>query len=312
MAPALPPNHDRDERLDGDVPLAMLAASDMMRRLRNSFAGLVSEGDRCDLGRTALEIGRLEHPDLDADRCLRQLDALADAIRPQLGSALRPEEAATRVSGYLFNECGFRGNTEDYYDPRNSFLSDVLERRTGIPISLSVLLMEISARLGLVVEGVGFPGHFLVRVVSSTGPVLLDPFFGGRVIGREEMLRRLRAFYSASGGGVGENLQRILPQVLQSTGPTGILGRMLANLLRIYLDRDDRMRALTAVELMLVLAPDASDNLRVRGLLYEQLECPEAAAADLRRYLELAPAGPHAADVREHLARLARVAVTLH
>jgi regulator of sirC expression with transglutaminase-like and TPR domain len=263
-----------------------------MRGLRDSFAELVSDGDRCDLGRAALEIGRLEHPELDADRCLRQIDALADGIRPRLGGAPRPEEAVARLAAYLFDECGFRGNTEDYYDPRNSFLSDILERRTGIPISLSVLFIEVASRLGLTVEGVGFPGHFLVRVAGGTGPVFLDPFFGGRAIGGDEMLRRLRAFYSASGGGAGENLQRVLPQVLQSTGPTGILGRMLANLLRIYLDRDDRMRALTAVELMLVLAPDASDHLR--------------------RSLELAPAGPHAAEIREHLVRLARVAVTLH
>lgn len=290
----------------------MLAAMVTMARLRDTFAVVVADGDRCDLGRAALEIARLEHPELDPGPWLARIDEIADAIRPRLGSAPIPEEAMAVISQHLFEECGFRGNTDDYYDPRNSCLNDVLERRVGIPISLSVLVMETSARLGLPVEGVGFPGHFLVRVPATSGPLLIDPFFGGRPIGRDEMLRRLRAFYSAAGGGAGENLQRVLPQVLQTTGSTGILGRMLANLLRIYLDREDPLRALEAVELMLVLAPDAPEHLRVRGLLYERLECGPAAAADLRRCLELAPDGPHAAEVRETLARLARGGVTLH
>jgi regulator of sirC expression with transglutaminase-like and TPR domain len=283
-----------------------------MRRLRDSFAALVAGGDRCDLGRAALEIARLEYPDLEPEQYLQRLDAFADAVRPRVAAADRVETAVAEVTAYLFAECGFRGNTDDYYDPRNSFLNDVLERKVGIPISLSVLVIEIGGRLGLDVEGVGFPGHFLVRVAGSAGPMLLDPFFGGRAISRDEMLQRLRAFYSAGGGPAGENLQRVLPQVLQTTGTTGILGRMLANLLRIYLERSDHARALTTVELMLVLTPDAPDQLRVRGLVYERLECVAAAIADLRRYLELAPDGPHAAEVRERVARLERVAVTIH
>ncbi len=283
----------------------------MMRRLRDSFAALVSDADHCDLGRAALEIARLEYPGLDPDPYLRRLDALAETVQPRLRPATSAADAVIQVSTYLFDECGFRGNSDDYYDPRNSCLNDVLERRMGIPITLSVLLMETCARLGLPVEGVGFPGHFLVRVAGSAGPVILDPFLGGRALGRDEMLRRLRAFYSAAGGG-GENLQRVLPHVLQTTDATGILGRMLANLLRIYLERDDRLHALDTVELMLVLAPDAPEHLRVRGLLYQQLECYEAAAGDLRRSLELAPQGPHSDELRTRLERLARAAVTLH
>jgi regulator of sirC expression with transglutaminase-like and TPR domain len=281
-----------------------------MQRLRDSFAAVVRDGDRCDLGRAALEIARLQYPDLDAERSLRDLDALANAIRPRLGHA-RPCDDVAAVTAYLFGEGRFRGNTESYYDPRNSFLNDVLERRLGIPITLSVLVMETSARLDLTVEGVAFPGHFLVRATGDEGPVLLDPFFGGRPVARDELLSRLRTFYGATAGH-GEDLQRILPQALQTTGATGILGRMLANLLRIYLERDDRPHALATVELMLVLAPDAPEHLRVRGLLYEHLGRFDAAAADLRRYLELAPDGTHARDVQERLTRFDGVAVTLH
>jgi regulator of sirC expression with transglutaminase-like and TPR domain len=283
-----------------------------MQRLRDSFAALVADGDRCDLGRAALEIARLAYPELEPDPYLRQLDTLADAIRPRVRLARDPAEAVGTVTEYLFEECGFHGNRTDYYDPRNSFLNDVLERRTGIPISLSVVMMETSARLGLSVQGVAFPGHFLVRITGPSGPVLLDPFFGGRPIGHEEMLRRLRAFSNAGGGTAGEDLQRVLPQVLQATGATGILGRMLANLLRIYLERDEPTHALDAVDLMLVLAPDAAEHVRVRGLLHEELDCGAAAAADFRRYLELAPDGAHADDVRVHLTRLGNVAVTVH
>jgi len=284
-----------------------------MRRLRDSFAELVVAADRCDLARGALTIARIAYPDLDPEPSLRRLDDLAAAVRPRLAAHEPAERAITTVTSYLFEQCGFRGNAENYYDPRNSFLNDVLERRTGIPISLSIVLIETGARLGLPVEGVGFPGHFLVRVGGSAGPILLDPFFGGRVIGRDEMLDRLRAFYAAGGGPAGANLQRVLPQVLQTTEPHGILGRMLANLLRIYLDRNDHLHALETVELMLVLSPAAPEHLRVRGLLYEQLDCIAAALADFERYLTLVPPdAPHATEVREHLTRLARVAVTVH
>src|SRR5213593_92455 len=220
-----------------------------MGGLREDFAALLAAGGQTDLARAALAIARIAYPDLDPAPYVRQLDDLAAAVRPRLLPRASPEAAVTELAGYLFGECGFRGNQEEYYDPRNSYLNDVLERRTGIPISLSVLLIETGVRLGLGIEGVGFPGHFLVRVAGSRGPILLDPFFGGRVIGRDEMLDRLRAFYAAGGGPAGANLQRVLPQVLQATGPQGILGRMLANLLRIYLDRNDHVHALDTVDL---------------------------------------------------------------
>jgi regulator of sirC expression with transglutaminase-like and TPR domain len=280
-----------------------------MTAVREDFAAQVAAGERCDLARAALAIARLGHPDLDPAPSLERLDALAAGVRGRLHDGLAPDEAAVKVARYLFDECGFHGNADDYHDPRNSFLNDVLERRTGIPISLSVLLMEIGARLALCIEGVGFPGHFLVRVEARGGPVVLDPFFGGRVLGRDELLERLRAFYAAGGGPPGSNLQRVLPQALQVSGRLAILERMLANLLRIYLDREEHAQALRTVELLVVLTPDAAETIRVRGLLHERLECFGSALADLRRYLELAPHGSYAAEIREHVRRLAR---TLH
>src|SRR2546429_942391 len=150
-----------------------------MGGLREDFAALAAAGERTDLARAALAIARIAYPDLDPAPYLRQLDDLAAAVRPRLYPQASPEAAVAELAGYLFDECGFRGNQEEYYDPRNSYLNDVLERRTGIPITLSLVLIETGARLGLGIEGVGFPGHFLVRVAGSRGPLLLDPLYGG-------------------------------------------------------------------------------------------------------------------------------------
>ena len=268
---------------------------------REQFAALIAGGNRCDLDRAALGIARIAYPDIDPAPYLARIEAYADTLRTRTGRTLPPHEATLEVARYLFEELGFHGNSDDYYDPRNSFLNDVLDRRTGIPIALSVLLLSVAARLDLPVHGVSFPGHFLVRVDAPNGPIILDPFSGGRMVPRNELLTRLRAFAEAGGGQPGSDLQRVLPQALQPTGALEILGRMLGNLLSIYLDRNDNQAALTTVDLLLTLAPDAPEPTRLRGLLYERLECYASALDDLRRYLTLAPSGPFAADVRSRI-----------
>ena len=274
-----------------------------MGGLREDFAALAAAGERTDLARAALAIARIAYPDLDPAPYLRQLDGLAAAVRPRLHPGGSPEAAAAELAGYLFGECGFRGNQEEYYDPRNSYLNDVLERRTGIPITLAVVMIETGARLGLGLEGVGFPGHFLVRVAGS--PLLLDPFFGGRPIGERELLARYRTF-------LGSDAPALPPEALATADTPGILTRMLRNLLHVYLDQKDHAHALAAAELLLVLVPDSADELRVRGLLYEHLECFGAALGDFRRYLELAPEAPDAELIRERVARLVRIAAAIH
>lgn len=280
--------------------------------LRAQFERVTAAGERTDVAEGALTIARIGHPSLSLEGSLSRLDALADGVRARLEPGDSVERRADALAAYLFDECGFHGNRDDYYDPRNSFLNEVLERRTGIPITLAIVLLEVGARVGVPLEGVGFPGHFLVRVVGSGGSELRDPFFGGRRIEHDELRERLRAFYAAGGGPAGSNWQRALPQALQTTGPLGILTRVLGNLLAIYREREDHTRALATVELMLVLAPEAADHLRIRGLLYEQLECYASALSDFRRYLALAPGSALTAEVRQHLERLERVSSTLH
>ena len=286
-------------------PAARASRQSGMGGLREDFAALAAAGERTDLARAALAIARIAYPDLDSAPYLRQLDDLAAAVRPRLYPQASPEAAVTELAGYLFGECGFRGNQEEYYDPRNSYLNDVLERRTGIPITLSVVLIETGARLGLGIEGVGFPGHFLVRVAGSRGPLLLDPFYGGRPIGERELLARYRTF-------VGSDAPALPPDALATTGTPAILTRMLRNLLRAYLDQKHHAPALAAADLLLVLVPDSADEVRVRGLLYEHLECFGAALGDFRRYLELAPEAPDAERIRERVARLVRIAAAVH
>jgi regulator of sirC expression with transglutaminase-like and TPR domain len=275
-----------------------------VRPLRDDFAALVVSGEQCELAPAALAIARIAYPALEPGPHLARLDALAAGAHPRLRPDMPPEEAAAALAAYLFGECGFRGNREDYYDPRNSFLNDVLERRTGIPISLAVVLIETAARLGLALEGVGFPGHFLVRAPGARAPVVLDPFSGGRVVGEDELLDRWRATQGSAA--------RLPRGALETAGRLAILTRMLRNLLAVYLERRDQVHALEAVELLLVLGPDAPQSLRVRGLLLADLDYAAGALADLRRYLELAPGAPDAAVVRERIADLERTATTVH
>jgi regulator of sirC expression with transglutaminase-like and TPR domain len=274
-------------------------------RLQEDFAALVAAGERTHLDRAALAIARIGYPALDPGPSLRQLDALAAAVRRRLPAGGSPEAVVDELTGYLFGECGFRGNREDYYDPCNSYLNDVLERRTGIPITLSLVLIEVGRRLDLPLTGVGFPGHFLVRAPGSRGPRLLDPFFGGRPVDDAELLARYRAL-----GGV--DVDALPPDAVAPTGTLATLTRMLRNLLRVLLDRKEHERALLATNLLLVLAPESPDELRVRGLLYQQLECFAAARDDLRRYLELVPSAPDAEQIRERITSLVRAAATLH
>jgi regulator of sirC expression with transglutaminase-like and TPR domain len=277
--------------------------------LRTRFAKIV-QSPRCDLARGALEIARIAYPGLDTGTWLAELDRLADTVRSRLMPGFSPVDRALTVARFLFGECGFRGNADDYYDVRNSFLNEVLTRRVGIPITLSAVLMEVGQRVGVPFEGVGFPGHFLVRVPAESGTgLVLDPFHGGQRVDDDELLARLRALADANQG---PRFERVPAEFLTPTSPRAMLGRMLRNLLRIYLERDADAEALLTVDLLLVLTPQGADELRTRGFLYERLGCPAAAANDFRRYLELAPDASDHEQVRTRLARLLDDAPTIH
>ena len=249
-----------------------------------------------DLARASLAIAREEYPELDEARYLRVLDRLAEGIQAGLPAGASPERRVGRMNAYLFHELGFAGNQADYYDPRNSFLNEVLDRRVGIPLSLCIVYMEVGRRCGLRVEGVGFPGHFLCKVQLEGGELVVDPFSRGQLLGLEEIKRRLSA-------AVGDQV-KYDPRLLRPARPREILVRMLQNLRSLYQEKRDVPRALSAVDRLLLLAPDNIRGLRERAQLYEQLGGSAAAAADLEKVLQLEPGASDAPALRARVRRL--------
>lgn len=247
-----------------------------------------------DLAEAALAIATDEYPNLDVGAALGRLDILADEARARVDPAASPAEQIAALNRFLFVDCGFIGNEDDYFDPRNSFLNDVLERRIGIPISLALVYTEVAKRLGLPIVGVSFPGHFLVK---HAGPpeIYVDPFLG-EVLSLEECGRRLETLFG--------HPEALEAEHLRAARPREVLVRMLRNLKQVYVQRGDFVRALSATSRIVLLAPKEAAELRDRGVLHLRLECFSAAVADFERWLEIAPDDPSAAEIRAALPEL--------
>jgi regulator of sirC expression with transglutaminase-like and TPR domain len=258
--------------------------------------------ERVDLARASLLVACEEYPELEVDRYLERLDAMADGLRGRLGGS--PESAIAALNQVLFEEHGFRGNTREYYDPRNSFLNDVLDRRTGIPISLSTVYIAVGRRAGAAVEGIGLPGHFVVRVSTPAGEALADPFNGGTVLTAQDCQERLDRIY---GGRV-----RMAADMLAPCPARSVLSRMVRNLKAIYLKSEDHERALRTAELLVLLNPGAAEEIRDRGLVLASLECYALAAADLERFVTATPHAPEAEQIRARVVELRHKAARVH
>lgn len=260
-----------------------------------------------DLAEAALEVARLFQPDLITRPWLDRLDRHAAAVREGLDGEASALVTARALSGYLFEELGFTGNHEDFHDPRNSFLNEVLERRMGIPISLSVVYVALARRLGLAAAGVGFPSHFLVQVREEGGIRVLDAFDGGRWLSVDELNERLRRVYGEAAPTV-----QAKPALLRGASQREILVRMLRNLKGIYQQRGDAANALTAIEAILALEPDLIEEVGDRALVYRQLGYTTAAAEDLRRYLASTHDAREAAKLQPMLEELEQTPMRLH
>jgi len=247
-----------------------------------------------DLGVGALLVARVEHSHLAPAPWLKRLDELAAASG--VASERDRVKALHRLREFLFEEEGFAGNAEDYYDPRNSCLNDVLERRLGIPITLSVVLLEVGRRVGLSLVGVGLPGHFIVRADVGPEPVLLDPFDAGAVVTRERAAEL-----------VARALGRRVPLAEEHFAPVTkrqILTRMLMNLRGIYCRRGDWDKALAVLDRLLVLDGACGPHLRDRGTVLVKLGRYHQGVADWERYLTSRPQAGDADDVKEQLRRV--------
>jgi len=283
-----------------------------MGALLEAFEIAVRQDDqRIDLARACLLIAQDAYPALDVERYLAEIDGLAIRLRSRLPNRGGAEEKVMALNQFLFADLGFVGNTRDYYDPRNSYLNEVLDRRTGIPITLGILYMELGRRVGLPLEGISFPGHFLVRLHLRRGTLVLDPFAGGAPQADDELRRRLERVVPEHARGGVPLAELPLEQFLEPASKRQILARVLRNLKGIYREADKPERMLEVLNRMLVVSPEASSELRDRGYLYQRLECWRPALKDLSDYLERVPDAPDLDDVRASLldlsARCARL-----
>jgi regulator of sirC expression with transglutaminase-like and TPR domain len=269
------------------------------------FAELLARDEaEIDLARACLLIAADAYPGLDVDGYLGEIERFAARLRGRLPTGSGAEDRVVALNRFLFDDLGFSGNAGNYYDPRNSYLNEVLDRRAGIPITLSVLYLEIGRRIGLDLQGVSFPGHFLVRLRLRGAILVLDPFSGGVALSEADLRERLqRVIPEGAAGGVPVD-ELPLDQFLEPAGKRQILARLLRNLKGIYREADKPQQLLQVLNRMLVVAPDAHGDLRERGLLYQRLECYRAALKDLQDYTALEPEAPDVDDVRAKLVEL--------
>lgn len=275
-----------------------LPAREQRTIARRRLAELIQHYEEFDLVQACLFVALEEYPDLDTAREAAQLRSIAEEGSRRVGHL---ENTFARLDGlrvFLFEELGFRGNQDDYEDPRNCYLNEVLARRMGIPLTLSILFMEVARDSGFEVKGVGLPGHYVTKVTRDDRTLLVDAYHGGHVITQEDCRDLV---IRATGR---PSLYR--PELLEGASARTTLCRLLLNLKRIHLAREDYPRALAAVERLLLVAPDDPREVRDRGFLQAYLGRPVAAVADLETYLALAPTAPDADTVRGRVAWLRR------
>jgi regulator of sirC expression with transglutaminase-like and TPR domain len=258
---------------------------------RSRFAALVSgSGHDIDLALAALLVAAEEYPQLAPELYLRRLDLLSERVRDRLADETAPLIVLQEMNRVLFEEEGFRGNTDAYYDPRNSFLNDVLDRRLGIPLTLSLVYLETGWRLGLPLYGINFPGHFLIEYDGSAMRLLVDPFQKGEIRFEDQAQELLDRVY---GGAV-----RLQPEYLRRASRRDIIVRLLSNLKSVYLNARQDDRALSVIERLILVRPSALDEVRDRGMVLARVGRIDEALIDLHSYLSATPDAPDAQRVR--------------
>ncbi len=263
------------------------------QQLSETFAALVgTNDDTIDLVRAALAIAQTEYPNLDVEQYVRRIEVLARRVRmrvPDLGDI---GESIAALNTVLFEEEGLSGNTDDYYDPRNSFLNDVLDRKLGIPITLALVYMEVARRVGFPLVGVGMPGHFLLKHYDVEGrEVIIDAFNRGVVLSAHDCAQRLDQIYSGQ--------MPFQPEYLVAVSRRQILLRMLNNLRAIYLSARNFKKALEIVDLILAIYPRSPEDMKQRAMLRHNQGNLRGAVADLEDYLKMSPEASDADEIRQ-------------
>jgi len=256
------------------------------------------------LAEASLILACEEYPQLEISPYLDILDSMAEMAAQRLMPADTPMETIRKINTVLFEDFEFRGATEDYYDPRNSFFNDVLDRRIGIPISLSTVYMEVARRLNFPIVGVGMPGHFIVKYSDRSEEFFLDPFNRGEILTRDDCRNRI---YERYGDSV-EFTDRMLGRVTHRQ----ILWRMLNNLKEIYLKAHAFDKGLAIVDMMLMVDPEELAQFRDRGLLRLQLRQFAGAARDLEHYVRHAAGAADREEIEGHLKDLRRIRAAMN
>ena len=275
----------------------------MSQRLRQIVSG---PDEAISLAEAALLIAGHESPDLPVSSYLSRMEELAHMLSTRIGEGASALERIAELNQFLFGDLGFAPNSDDYYDPRNSFLNEVLERRTGIPITLSVIYIELGRKIGLPLQGVSFPGHFLVKCAVPDGAVVLDPYSGGISLGLQDLQKRLREVRG------GEVSRAVVAELLVSASNKEIIVRLLRNLKAIYLRERDLDKALPIMDWIVAMVPEQAPELRDRGMIYQELECPRAALADFEAYLERSPEWEDAGEIRDRIVELRKEVARLN
>lgn len=267
------------------------------------FATLVADDASFALIEAAIVVAQDDDPQLDAQSVLAEIDGLAARLKRRVPADASAMQRLRSLNHYFFEELGFAGNVNDYYDRRNSYLSEVLATRRGIPITLALLYAELAAQLGLAARGVSFPGHFLVKLRMPQGEVVIDPF-NGRSLSREDLEERL-APYRRRHGLQGE-FETPLGLFLQAAEPRDVLSRLLRNLKEIHRSTADWPRLLAVLQRLVILLPESVDERRDRGLAWAELGRADEAVADLEAYLAQCPEADDAPVLRRRVSELRR------
>jgi len=270
------------------------------------FAELVSR-EQFDLAEASLMLAQDAYPDVSVPAYLGRIEDMAAEIRDRIANAAFPEQKVRALNHYLFRERGFSGNIEHYYDPRNSYLNEVIERRTGIPITLSILYLEIGRRLGLDFKGISFPGHFLVKLKVKRGQMVLDPFLAGEAQSETDIRQRLAKVLPEP---IAKNT--LIDNFLEAATPRQIVARVLRNLKNIYMHEAKLEKALAVMHRLVLVVPESAEELRDRGMLYRRLECFRPALSDLSAYLRRRPEAADAVDVHGRIVELQQACAKLN
>lgn len=260
-----------------------------------------------NLAEAALVIAAGEYQQLDIKGYLGQIEDLAAQFKRRLRPDIPQTEIIIALNHYLFDDLGFSGNSAEFYDPRNSFLNDVIDRKLGIPITLSIIYIEIGRRAGLKLRGVSFPGSFLVKCSVRGGAIVLDPYARGASLSIEDLQQRLRTLRNGI-----EISPESVKSMISAASNKEILARILRNLKGIYMDQNELMKALAAVDRIIAVAPGTALEYRDRGRIHLKLECFRAALADFRQYLRLEPRADDAGTVMRQVTELQQVVSRLN